>query len=59
VMRDGRIVYDGDPLRDHEVHAPWFAEPHTHHHHDVRTTHPDHAPHVASPLDPPPNGGHR
>jgi zinc transport system ATP-binding protein len=49
-MRDGRIAYDGPPLADHEVHAPWLGEPHTHHHH----RHPsqgDHAPQVSSPLE--------
>ena len=51
-MRDGRVVYDGPPLRDHEAHEPRFGEPHTHHHH-ARPSHHDHAPHVASPLDPP------
>ncbi|MDN5744486.1 MAG: ABC transporter ATP-binding protein [Nocardioidaceae bacterium] len=49
VMRDGRIAYDGKPLRDHEVHQPWFVEPHTHHHHEPTTT--DYVPEVASPLD--------
>ena len=60
VMRDGRVAYDGPPLRDHEVHEPWFAEPHTHHHHPVAEARPrpDHAPHVSSPLDRP-NGGER
>jgi zinc transport system ATP-binding protein len=53
VMRDGRMVYDGAPLRDHEAHEPWFGEPHTHHHHQTRPTRPDHAPQVASPLDRP------
>jgi zinc transport system ATP-binding protein len=52
VMRDGRVAYDGPPLRDHEAHAPWFGDSHTHHHH-ARQTHHDHAPQVASPLDPP------
>lgn len=55
VMRDGRVVYDGAPLRDHEVHQPWLGEPHAHHHHppshsaDRRQV--DHVPVVASPLD--------
>jgi len=57
VMRDGRVAYDGPPLRDHEAHEPWFGEPHTHHHH-VTPAHGDHVPRVASPLDPP-NGGAR
>jgi zinc transport system ATP-binding protein len=57
VMRDGRIAYDGPPLRDHEAHEPWFAEPHTHHHHASPSQH-DHAPHVASPFDRP-NGVER
>jgi len=57
VMRDGRVAYDGPPLRDHEAHEPWFGEPHTHHH-LVTPAHGDHVPRVASPLDPP-NGGAR
>ena len=44
VLRDGRVAYDGAALRDHEVHQPWFAEPHTHHHHH------DHVPHPSAPL---------
>ena len=59
VMRDGRVAYDGPPLRDHEVHEPWFAEPHTHHHHaGTERPRPDHTPQVSSPLDPP-SGGSR
>lgn len=54
VMRDGRLVYDGPPLADHEVHADEFGEAHTHHHHPVRAPR-DHAPHLGSPLDR--NGG--
>jgi zinc transport system ATP-binding protein len=50
VMRDGRVAYDGAPLADHEVHDPWFGEAHTHHHHE-RPGRPDHAPHVAAPLE--------
>ncbi|KAA1426165.1 metal ABC transporter ATP-binding protein [Nocardioides antri] len=53
VMRDGRLAYDGAPLRDHEVHQSWFGEPHTHHHHPASPDHQDHAPRVTSPLDPP------
>jgi zinc transport system ATP-binding protein len=49
-MRDGRIAYDGPPLADHEVHAPWLGEPHTHHHHGHRDQ-GDHAPQVTSPLE--------
>ncbi|AIY18332.1 metal ABC transporter ATP-binding protein [Pimelobacter simplex] len=52
VLRDGRVAYDGDPLRDHEVHQPWFAEPHTHHHHPARPV-ADHVPQVSSPVDRP------
>ncbi len=53
VMRDGRAAYDGPPLQDHEVHQPWFAEPHTHHHHhEGPAVHRDHAPPITSPLDP-------
>jgi zinc transport system ATP-binding protein len=50
VMRDGRVTYDGPPLADHEVHDPWFGEPHTHHHHSSDARH-DHTPHIDSPLD--------
>ena len=52
VLRDGRVAYDGPPLRDHEVHEPWFAEPHTHHHHHGRPD-ADHVPQVSSPVDRP------
>lgn len=48
-MRDGRVVYDGAPLADHEVHAPWLGEAHSHHHRHPSPN--DHAPHVASPLE--------
>ena len=54
VMRDGRVAYDGPPLTDVDTHAPWLAEPHTHHH--VVPGHHDHVPEVRSPLDP---EGHR
>lgn len=59
VLRDGRIVYDGAPLADHEVHQPWFAEPHTHHHHphDSANKQTDHVPHVGSPVDRPRGDG--
>lgn len=51
VMRDGRKVYDGLPLADHEVHQPWLGEVHSHHHtsHLDRSRH-DHVPHVAHPF---------
>jgi zinc transport system ATP-binding protein len=42
VMRDGRLVYDGAPLADQAEHG---------HHHGPREVH-DHAPHIASPLEP-------
>ena len=48
-MRDGRIVYDGPPLADHEVHEPWLGEVHTHHH--PHASRGDHVPQVTSPLD--------
>ena len=52
VMRDGRVAYDGAPLRDHEVHQSWLGEPHTHHHHNpVTGPATDHVPHVVSPVD--------
>lgn len=54
VMRDGRIVYDGEPIPDHAVHEPWLGETHAHHHHaddaGARRSR-DHAPHVQSPLE--------
>ncbi|WP_345268101.1 ABC transporter ATP-binding protein [Nocardioides nanhaiensis] len=50
VMRDGRVVYDGAPLGDHEVHAPWLGEAHTHHHHHDAERRTDHVPHLAPPL---------
>ena len=61
VMRDGRIAYDGPPLSLHEVHHPDLAMVHLDtlghgHHHDDPARH-DHAPHVASPLDAPEDGG--
>lgn len=46
VMRDGRIVFDGAPLADHDVHDPALGgDPHTHHHHRERHL-PDHAPEI-------------
>jgi len=45
VMRDGRIVHDGAPLADHEVHDPALGDPHTHHHHG-RPRLSDHAPEI-------------
>jgi zinc transport system ATP-binding protein len=50
VMRDGRIAYDGEPLGDHEVHAPEFGEAHGHHHHPTTRRH-DHVPHVSAPFE--------
>jgi zinc transport system ATP-binding protein len=49
VMRDGRIAYDGEPLADHEVHAPAFGEAHTHHH--PTSVRHDHVPHVSAPFE--------
>jgi zinc transport system ATP-binding protein len=49
VMRDGRIAYDGEPLGDHEVHAPEFGESHTHHH--PPTERHDHVPQVSAPFE--------
>jgi zinc transport system ATP-binding protein len=52
VMRDGRIIYDGPPLADHEVHHPSYGDPHTHHHTDgTPTSRHDHAPHLDLPVD--------
>ncbi len=46
VMRNGRIAYDGPPISDHEVHAPWLGDPHTHHHHHAID---DRRPHMTPP----------
>jgi len=43
VMRDGRLVYDGPPLEQAEVHGD--------HHHPGDDHHVDHAPRVTSPLE--------
>ena len=43
VMRDGRLVYDGPPLAQADVHGD--------HHHAEPGHHVDHAPRVASPLE--------
>lgn len=52
VMRDGRIVYDGPPLADHQVHGPDLGDPHTHHHHtDPERRREDHVPGVRFPLE--------
>lgn len=56
VMRDGRIVYDGEPIPDHAVHEPWLGETlghHHHSHHDDPERGRDHAPRVRSPLERP------
>lgn len=53
VMRDGRVAYDGPPLTDREVHQPDLGGDHGHHH--PSRSHPDHVPHVGSPLE----GGQR
>jgi zinc transport system ATP-binding protein len=45
VLRDGRVVFDGPPLADHEVHDPALGDPHTHHHHRGRPR-SDHAPEI-------------
>ena len=54
VMRHGRIVYDGAPLDDHEVHSPDLAEAHSHHHR--RPAGGPRARGLASPLDQPAGG---
>ncbi|WP_370865744.1 metal ABC transporter ATP-binding protein [Nocardioides agariphilus] len=54
VLRDGRVVHDGSPLADHEVHDPSFGESHSHHHHaneSAPSARHDHAPHLDSPVD--------
>jgi zinc transport system ATP-binding protein len=49
VMRDGRVVYDGPPLTDLQVHDPAFGETHTHHHGPTRRH--DHVPQVQTPWE--------
>ncbi|GAA4114401.1 metal ABC transporter ATP-binding protein [Nocardioides fonticola] len=57
VMRDGRKIYDGPPLADHEVHAPWIGEVHAHHHTEHHAAHlSSHAPQLRSPLEARPEG---
>ena len=60
VMRGGRMVYDGAPLADHEVHQPWLGDPHAHHHADHGEHRDrvagDHAPEVRSPFERRPGG---
>ncbi len=51
VMRDGRVVYDGQPIASaHEV-----EHHHGHHHRDLQQSGSDYAPVVASPIDGAPN----
>lgn len=49
VMRDGRVAYDGPPIAP----EPAGHYEQGHHHPQLRPTGPDHAPLVASPVDPP------
>lgn len=47
VLRDGRVVHDGEPLTQDQVHHPLLGDAH---HHPAAPTN-DHLPHVAAPLD--------
>ena len=47
VLRDGRIVHDGDRLSAEQVHHPHLGD----HHHPPEVLPPDHLPHVSAPLD--------
>ncbi|MBE7323705.1 metal ABC transporter ATP-binding protein [Nocardioides sp. Y6] len=49
VLRDGRVVHDGEPLTQDEVHHPLLGEAH---HHPAAPPR-DHVPHVTAPLDAP------
>ena len=51
VMRDGRIAYDGPPLASEQV-ATAHLDLHDHHHHHPEPGRHDHAPHLASLLEP-------
>ncbi|MBZ5735851.1 metal ABC transporter ATP-binding protein [Nocardioides sp. TRM66260-LWL] len=56
VMRDGRVVHDGRPLADHEVHAPWVGDagdPHCHPSARRQARRERHGLPVRSPLDRP------
>jgi len=48
VMRDGRIVFDGEPFADHAMHDPALGDAHTHHHHPPQgaRARSDHAPDI-------------
>jgi zinc transport system ATP-binding protein len=56
VMREGRVAYDGPPLR---AFTDADASGHHHAHHDLQRPPADHAPEVASPLDRRGNGAPR
>lgn len=49
VLRDGRVVHDGVPLAEAQVHHPDLGIGHAHHARQSPTW--DHVPHVAGPLE--------
>lgn len=49
VLRDGRVVHDGEPLSQDEVHHPLLGEAHHHPSEPAR----DHVPRVVAPFDTP------
>lgn len=49
VLRDGRVVHDGEPLTQDQVHHPLLGEAH---HHPTEPTR-DHLPRVVAPFDTP------
>lgn len=51
VLRDGRVVHDGAPLAEAQVHHPDLGTGHAHHPPQSPTL--DHVPHVAGPLESP------
>lgn len=48
VLRDGRVVHDGEPLGEAQVHHPDLGLGHAHH---PQSPAPDHVPHVAGPFE--------
>ncbi len=46
IMRDGRVIHDGDLPSDHELHDSLRES-----HHHLERPHDDHVPHVGSPLE--------
>ncbi|WP_110242005.1 metal ABC transporter ATP-binding protein [Nocardioides gilvus] len=51
VLRDGRVVHDGEPLAEAQVHHPDLGLGHAHH--PPQSPALDHVPHVAGPFETP------